>query len=208
MIIGITGTIGSGKSTVCQYLREQYYTVLDADAISRQLMQVHEKGYVQVVSAFGEGILLPNQEINRPALAHLIFHDQTAKKQLEAILHPLIYDQLHKQTRTMKEKRGDDSLIFWEIPLLFETNFHSECDVTVVVVAREEDIIRRVMTRSQLTEDEVLVRLRAQMPRIEKEVLANHVLVNEGTLEELWKQVDELIHKLKNMQSTGIADMI
>lgn len=194
MIIGVTGSIGSGKSTVCRYLKERGFALVDADQISHALMAVDEVGYTTVVEAFGTAILHQDRQLNRSALAAIVFQDSARRRQLEEILHPLIRQRMLKETKLHLQNH---ELVFWEVPLLFETDFHKDCDRTVCVIAPQEQVIERVMMRSNLRKEDVIARLQAQMSTDWKQKLADYVIVNNGSKHQLFDKVDELLETLK-----------
>lgn len=192
MIVGITGSIGSGKSTVCHILKKSGYPVLSADEIAKQLMEPGNAGYQAVVKTFPAAILNQDGSVDRHRLANLIFQNQNYKSMLEAILHPLVKDEMFHQSIAYE-------LVFWEVPLLFETDFHKYCDKTLCVISEEATLIQRVMQRSGLTNRQVEERLQAQMSQQQKQEMADYIIKNNGTMEELQEAVDAWL-KLLLMQ--------
>lgn len=182
MIVGITGSIGSGKSTVSQILRDAGYLVLDADKISRQLMEPGQSGYQTVVKEFPASLIQQDGLIDRQELANLIFRYPEEKQRLEQILHPMVKNELQRQSEGHK-------LVFWEVPLLFESGFDHVCDRTLCVIAKEKLLVERVMHRSQLTQKQVEERLQTQFSQHKKMQLADDTIFNDGTLEELIEAV-------------------
>ncbi len=182
MIVGITGSIGSGKSTVSQILRDAGYLVLNADEISRQLMEPGQPGYLAVAKEFPSSLIQQNGLIDRQALANLIFRHPNEKQRLEQILHPMVKNELQRQSEGQK-------LVFWEVPLLFESGFDHVCDRTLCVVAEDKLLIERVMQRSLLTQKQVEERLQTQFSQHTKMQLADDTIANDETLEDLKEAV-------------------
>ncbi|MGL4484052.1 MAG: dephospho-CoA kinase, partial [Anaerovoracaceae bacterium] len=132
-IIGITGGIGSGKSTVSNYLIGKGYAVIDADKISKELMQKGEEGYKQVLEAFGEEILEEDGKIDRLLLAKKVFRNEESKKKLNEITHPLVIAEINRQVKELEinanlSRQGENKLCFVDIPLLFEIGFENKVD--------------------------------------------------------------------------------
>ena len=189
MIIGVTGTIGSGKSTVCSILREHGYEVIDADKIHHQLMEIGNVIYTDVVKHFGEEILNDDKTINRAYLRSVILNDKNKKTELENISFSHILSK-------MKELSLNKETIFWEVPLLFEAGWDKFVDVSIVVVANEQTIIERVMKRSNLSAEEVQKFINAQMPVNEKIKNANYILENDTNMIELTRKVLNLVKQI------------
>ncbi len=188
MIIGITGTIGSGKSSVCSLIRDEGYLVLDADAINHELMKQDKPLYKEIVAAFGNSILDERKEIDRSKLREIVFSNEAKKHKLEELSHKEIL-------KTLKE-RSVQPITFWEIPLLFEVGWNQYVDVSVLVHAYDDVLIERVMKRSGLSEDEVRTIIQKQMSSEEKIKLADYVVTNNGDMVELKSNVRELLEKI------------
>ena len=189
MIIGVTGTIGSGKSTVCNILRNQGYEVIDADAIHHELMEVGNVIYNDVVAAFGDEILNVDKTINRAILRNIIFNSKSKKEELENISFSHILSK-------MRELSEGKNLIFWEVPLLFEAGWDKFVDTSILVVADETTIVERVMRRSNLSAEEVYKFINAQMSVNDKIKKANYVLENDTDMIELTRRVTDLVNKI------------
>ena len=189
MIIGVTGTIGSGKSTVCNIIREQGYEVLDADKIHHQLMEIGNIVYNEIVNHFGEEVLNEDKTINRSYLRNIILNDNKKKEELESISFSNILAR-------MKSLSEGKKLIFWEVPLLFEAGWDKYVDSSIVVVADEDAIIKRVISRSNLSVEEIRKFINAQMLVDEKIKKANYVLENNTNMIELTKRVVDLLKQI------------
>jgi len=193
VVVGITGGIGTGKSSVLAILKQKGYTVLDCDKISHQVLQDKrlKQGYHKIVEIFGEDILDSKQNIDRKKLGAKVFNNKENKKILEDILHPIIKERL------LKEIAKYDGIVFAEIPLLFETDFKDLCDKTVLVYADFDSQIYRVMKRDGLDFPTAIARIREQMPIDDKVALADLIVDNRYQEYDLTWQVDLLLKALK-----------
>lgn len=190
-IIGLTGGIASGKSTVSSLLKEKGFTVIDADVAARIVVQPGEEAYKKIVETFGKDILLENGEINRPKLGDLVFRDEQKRLQLNAIVHPAV----RKQMLLEKEQaiRNGKQTIFLDIPLLFESGLTWMVDKTIVVYVDENIQLQRLMKRNGLDKEAAEIRISAQMPLEEKASKADAVINNNGTIAETKKQLEQII---------------
>ncbi|EHL73116.1 MULTISPECIES: dephospho-CoA kinase [Bacillus] len=190
-IIGLTGGIASGKSTVSSLLKEKGFTVIDADVAARIVVQPGEEAYKKIVETFGKDILLENGEINRPKLGDLVFRDEQKRLQLNAIVHPAV----RKQMLLEKEQaiRNGKQTIFLDIPLLFESGLTWMVDKTIVVYVDENIQLQRLMKRNGLDKEAAEIRISAQMPLEEKASKADAVINNNGTITETKKQLEHII---------------
>lgn len=190
-IIGLTGGIASGKSTVSSLLKEKGFTVIDADVAARIVVQPGEDAYKKIVETFGKDILLENGEINRPKLGDLVFRDEQKRLQLNAIVHPAV----RKQMLLEKEQaiRNGKQTIFLDIPLLFESGLTWMVDKTIVVYVDENIQLQRLMKRNGLDKEAAEIRISAQMPLEEKASKADAVINNNGTITETKKQLEHII---------------
>jgi len=187
IIIGLTGNIGSGKSTVAALLREMGYPVLDADLLAER---ARERKKAELKALFPEAFR--GEELDRRQLAQVVFQDPQKLRALEALLHPEVRRLLAEELSGIEAP-----LVFVEIPLLFEKGWEGRLDGVVLVAAPLEERLRRVMARSGLSREEVLARERAQMPEEEKRRRATWVLENRGSLEELRGQVRAVLREVQ-----------
>ena len=193
--LGLTGGIGSGKTTVAQMLAARGAAVIDADAISRALTASHGAALPAIATQFGTHVIGPDGALNRSAMRQMIFADPAARRRLEAILHPLVEQALEEQTReaAMRSVR----CVVFDIPLLIENfaRWQSRIDALLVVDCPEEVQITRVMARSQLSREEVMYILSAQASRAQRLAMANFVITNDAgtTLQALEKQLEALL---------------
>ncbi|MBQ9008588.1 MAG: dephospho-CoA kinase [Clostridia bacterium] len=190
MRIGITGSIACGKSTVAGYLRSLGYCVVDADAVSRELTAENGRAIPAVRETFPECVH-PDGTLNRKALGARVFHDPLAKKQLEHILHPMIFEEIDRQ---MDAAGG--VLVFADIPLLFECGMEGRFDEVWVVTLDPSLQMKRLMERDHLSEEEARARIDSQMPQQEKAARATRCISTDGTTEETRVQVDEILSSL------------
>ena len=193
-VIGVTGGIATGKTTVSNIIRELGYLVIDSDKISHQILQDKRSkdGYKKIVSEFGTDILESDGSISRKKLGDKVFNDNVSRKKLEDILHPLIKKRIIELI-----DKSNDELIFVEVPLLFETDFYKLVDKTLLVYVDLDNQIWRLMKRNNIDFPTALKRIYMQMPIQEKLDLADYVIDNchgEGDLK--W-QVTQLLNMIK-----------
>ncbi|MCD6363641.1 MAG: dephospho-CoA kinase [Synergistetes bacterium] len=193
MIIGLTGGLGCGKSEVARILKKRGLKVISADDIAHSLL---EENFVKsrIRDIFGEIVFTPNGEVDRKKLAGIVFSDEERLRKLNSILHPLIRRVINAEIAKAREK-GEDLVV--EIPLLLESKGAYDVDVIVVVSAPLDKVIKRLKEKKGWSKEEIKRRLSKQMPLEQKERLADHVIKNDGTLEDLEEKVDALLEKLR-----------
>ncbi|MDY6051112.1 MAG: dephospho-CoA kinase [Rothia sp. (in: high G+C Gram-positive bacteria)] len=187
--IGLTGGIGSGKSTVAKMLVECGAVLIDADAISRQLMEPGQPVLAATVRAFGEGILLPTGELDRAALASLVFSDEQARAQLNAIVHPAVRAEAQRQRQLAVQEHGPGVVIVEDIPLLVETGQASEFDGVMVVQVDPQERLRRLVQGRGMSEADARARMQAQASDAQRRAVATWVIDNSGGMERTAAQV-------------------
>ena len=185
-VIALTGGIGAGKSTVAQFFSELGANVVDADQLARIAIERGSEGFDEVVARFGESVLL-NGDINRKALAEIVFSDASAKRDLEGIIHPRV-QKLFAQALTDNEPTTN---LVYEIPLLVETNAAGMFDFIVTVEASENIRVERLLSRGMLISD-IKARLANQAPSQARIDVADAVIVNDGDEDHLLRQVENL----------------
>ncbi|MGE7605183.1 dephospho-CoA kinase [Peribacillus frigoritolerans] len=190
-IIGITGGIASGKSTVSLYLQELGFTIVDADLASRAVVEPGEEAYHQVVKAFGEDILLTDGNIDRVKLGSIIFNDQEKRLLLNGIMHPAVRNWMRVKTEVALSS-GEET-VFMDIPLLFESKLTFMVDKTLLIYVDEQVQLQRLMNRNGLSEKEALARINSQMPLADKKALADAVIDNNGDINETKRQVKAIL---------------
>ena len=193
-IIGLTGGIASGKSTVATELRKQNVPVFDADEVSRNAVAKGSKGLALVAEAFGADYLTSDGEMDRAKISQLVFSDKEALKTLEGILHKIVWDEAEAFLAEAREQKA--KLAVLDVPLLIETKWHERVDLVWLVAVSKEQQIKRAMIRSGMTEEEVKARIAAQMSLEDKKKFADVVLDNSGALEETMAQVHAELAKL------------
>jgi len=193
-VIGLTGGIASGKSTVATELRKQNVPVFDADEVSRNAVAKGSKGLALVAEAFGAKYLTADGEMDRAKISQLVFSDKEALKTLEGILHKIVWDEAEAFLAEAREQKA--KLAVLDVPLLIETKWHERVDLVWLVAVSKEQQIKRAMIRSGMTEEEVKARIAAQMSLEDKKKFADVVLDNSGALEETLAQVHAEMAKL------------
>lgn len=190
--IGLTGGIGSGKSTVTAMFAELGAVIIDADAISRALMEPGQAVLEQTVAEFGQGILGESGELNRAALASIIFADESARERLNAIVHPAVRAESQRIADEALRECGQESVIIEDIPLLTETGQAHRFDAVVVVFAREEVRLHRLVHDRGMDADDVRARIKAQASDDERAEIATWTVDNSDTLENTQQQVQKI----------------
>lgn len=195
LVLGLTGGIASGKSTADAFFKKQQLPIIDSDLIAHDILNVGEAGYHQVVQQFGRNFLNPDQTINRHQLGEVVFSDPKQLSILNKITHPLIFQII--QTKITQNKQAGEQLVILDAPVLFESGAQKYCDKTLLITVPEEMQIKRLMARDGLTRKAALNRINSQMPLAKKVKLADYVITNTGTIEELEAQLAQLLFKLK-----------
>jgi dephospho-CoA kinase len=184
--VALTGGIGSGKSLVGEYLEELGAVVIDSDELARSVIERGSPGYEEVLAVFGDEILSEG-EIDRKKLAARVFSDEPARKQLEAIIHPRVRETAEKLTRNL----GADAIVVNQIPLLFETDGAKRFDYVITVECAEGIRVERLKDRG-MKEYEISKRMQAQASDEQRASIADFVLKNEGSIDQLQRAVQDL----------------
>ncbi|OKL38309.1 dephospho-CoA kinase [Domibacillus mangrovi] len=195
MIIGLTGGIASGKSTVSNLLKEKGFAIIDADIAARVVVEPGQPVLEKMIEVFGPGIRAADGALDRPALGKMVFYDEEKRKQLNEIIHPAVREWMmeQKEKAIMAGKKN----IFLDIPLLFESNLTWMVEKTLLVYVDPEIQLKRLMERNDYSEEEAKARIQSQMPIEEKRAWADDIINNNGTLEETKNQVDKWITRLR-----------
>lgn len=191
MIVGLTGGIATGKSTVSTYLRELGAYVVDADVWARRVVEPGSEGLQEIAAAFGDDVLLPDRSLNRKGLGEIIFGDGAARRQLNDITHPRIRQGMRQETLDYLKSHPDRPVV-WDVPLLFEGETHRLVDCTILVYVMPATQLQRLMTRDAIDEAAALARIQAQMPIDAKRALATYLIDNDGDLNKTREQVERL----------------
>jgi dephospho-CoA kinase len=193
-IIGVTGGIGSGKSTVSSFLKEMGAVVIDADLLSHKVTKAGNPAHRKIVEVFGQKILDSSKEINRKKIAEIVFNDKSLLKKLENIVHAEVTKCIRK-TLTELKKQGYKGLVVLDVPIPVKNGFLDTVDTVWVVWSPEETRIKRVMKRSGLSREEAVKRINSQFSQDEYIRLADVVIYNDQSLEELKSKVKNLVLK-------------
>jgi dephospho-CoA kinase len=183
--IGLTGGIGSGKSTVSRLLVQRGAVLVDADVLAREVVAPGTPGLAAVVEAFGEGVVGADGSLDRPALAAVVFADPEARRRLDGIVHPLV----RRRAADLVAAAPGDAVVVQDVPLLVETGQAAAFDLVLVVEAAPEIRVARLVERG-LAEDDARARIAAQATDEQRRAVADVVIDNSGTLEQLTEQVD------------------
>ena len=191
LIIGLTGGIASGKSTVANMLRGKSIPIVDADVVAREVVEIGTDTYKKLVSEFGQEILNSDKTLNRPKLGSIIFQDQEKREKLNSIMHPSIRTSMKEKTQKYIEDGHE--VVVMDIPLLFESKLTHLVDKTLLVFVTEKTQLKRLMERNDLTEKEATDRIQSQMPLSEKVKLSHAVIDNNGSLTKTEQQLNEIL---------------
>lgn len=197
ILIGLTGGIASGKSTVIQYIRYQSYPVIDADKLGHRVLELGNPGYSKVVEKFGKGILNEDKTVNRLVLGGIVFADQSQLKALNEISHPIIAEMVMKEFESIvsEDSRG---IVFLEAALLIEANWYNMCHQIWVVTLDPAEATRRLQERDGLSESEARSRLESQLTPEERLAYAYVVLHNDGSRKDLFSQTQRALEELQS----------
>lgn len=189
-VIGLTGGIASGKSTVAKYLADNGFIIVDADIASRKAVEAGSSGLEEIRTVFGDGVIQEDGTLNRKALGEIIFQDKYQREKLNAIVHPRVRDIMEAEKEA---GLALDKPVVMDIPLLFENRLESTVDEVWVVYVPKEVQIERLMARNQLSLKEAESRVSSQLSIEEKKQKADKVIDNSGSLQSLYQQLELLI---------------
>ena len=194
-IIGLTGGIASGKSTVSNWLISQGYPVVDADIAARKVVEPGMPALREITEAFGRDILLEDGTLDRKKLGAIIFSDEEKRQTLNAIVHPAVREWMRQETDHAFSEGA--SVVIMDIPLLFESKLTHMVEETVLVYVSMETQLKRLMDRDGYSEADALARIHAQMPIDDKRKLADYIIDNNGPVSETIEQVKEIMKQFK-----------
>ena len=194
-LVGLTGGIASGKSTVAEILERQGAAIINADVLAREVVEPGHQAWTEIVNTFGTAVLQPDRTLDRQKLRAIIFDDADARKKLESIIHPQV--RALAEQRIREHAAAGYAVIVYEVPLLFEGNLQ-EWLRPVILVACDVDTQRnRLQSRDNLSAAQAQKHIDAQMSLEEKRRLADYVIENNGSLEDLERQVQAVLEKIK-----------
>lgn len=192
-IIGLTGGIASGKSTVSKMFQKRGIPVVDADQIAREVVETGKEPYEKIVEAFGRKILNEDGSINREKLGSIVFQQKSKRELLNSIVHPAVRKEMKKKQEQFV-MQGAKAVVL-DIPLLFESDLTHLVDKIIVVYVNENTQLQRLMKRNHLSKEEALARINAQMPLKEKIKMADEVIDNEGDFNDTERQLEKILQK-------------
>jgi dephospho-CoA kinase len=200
LLVGLTGGIGSGKSTVGHLLAERGAVLIEADALAREAIEPGTPGFERVVDAFGSGVVAADGGLDRARLARIVFDDADRRRALEAIVHPEVARRFAEE---VERHRSTDRVVVYAVPLLVERGMAPAFDVVITVAAPEGTRVARVSSERGLEPDEVRARMRAQVGDEERAAVADLVIDNDGGLDDLSRAVDATWEALVDRTADG-----
>ena len=198
MLVGLTGGVATGKSTVAKMFKQCGAVVIDADELARDVVQPGKPAWREIVNVFGKTVLNPDRTLNRRVLGAIVFNNRSKLRRLERIIHPRVEREQARLTRQAARK-DPKAVVIYDVPLLFEAGVDTRVSTIIVVTADRETQIARLKKRNGLSRAEAIRRIRSQMPLAKKIQRADHVL--QGTLPRpsLRRQVDQLFQHLHRL---------
>ena len=200
ILIGLTGNIGSGKSTVAQMLSERGATIIDADVLARRAVELGTPGYDKIVARWGADVVAPDGHLDRAALRRIVFADHQQLEELNAIVHPEV-ERLRTRLVDQARRRGD-RIVVCDIPLLFERHMTDRFDRIILVDAHRAVRLDRLVKDRELQETEAMDMIAAQMPAELKRARADFIIENDGTLTQLERRVQDVWNVLLHDTAT------
>ena len=202
ILVGLTGGIGSGKSTVAEMFRDEGVYVIDFDYLARVVVKPGGDTWKEIIDYFGSEILSSDRTINRSKLAEIVFSDEKSRKVLEGFIHPRIFEKRDIMLKDIQEY-DPNAIVIIDVPLLFELNLNKEFDKIILVYVSRDVQIGRAIKRDGLSKGEVEKRLNAQITIDRKKLLSDYVINNEGSLKNTKDQVKKVIEELKKLKKRG-----
>lgn len=199
MRVGLTGGVASGKSTVAAMLAELGAVVIDADVLAREVVERGTPGLAQVVEAFGPEVLTPEGDLDRPKVGSIVFADEAKRRQLEQIVHPLVFERYAEA----EAAAPPDAIVVHDIPLLVESGRAEEFDAVLVVDVPTEVQVERMLRDRGWTREDAEGRIAAQATREQRRAVATHLIDNTGTREDLRQRVTEVFDELRARAAQG-----
>jgi len=199
LLVGLTGGMGSGKSLAAKFFAEQGAHIIDADQISRDLVRPGQPALKEIVDVFGEDILDPSGNLDREALAKIIFEDTEKKSILEAILHPKVLARERENYLSISTS-NPSAIVIVDAALLIESGNYKNVDKVIVVQSKEEEQVQRILSRGSQSYDQAIARIKNQMSFEDKSKYADYILDNQSKPEDLRQKVHEIYAKLLKTQ--------
>jgi dephospho-CoA kinase len=200
LVVGLTGGIASGKSTVSSFLREAGIPVICADELARKAVERGSPGLEQIRRVFGDEVLDEDGNLDRKVVGTIVFDDEAKRKALESIIHPRVAEEEQRILREL-EVQGN-SIAVVDVPLLYETGWQNHFDLVVVVYVPRNDQEERLMSRDRISREEAVARIGAQMPIQKKKEIADRIVDNTGDLAHTYAQVQRLVEELRTLALT------
>ena len=200
LVVGLTGGVASGKTTVSRILQQEGACLIDADLIARELVQPHTPIWSELIRAFGKEIVEKDESINRRALAARVFSNPQKREQLEKILHPQIAREIDRRIEEIR-KKDPEAVVVVDAALLVETGTYRRMDRLIVVTATEAQQVERLGNRTGAAPKEALGIICSQIPLAEKLKVADFIIRNEGALEETIRRAKEIFRELRTIAS-------
>ena len=194
-LVGLTGGIASGKSTVAEILKRQGAAIINADVLAREVVEPGHQAWTEIVNTFGIAVLQPDRALDRQKLRAIIFDDPAARKKLESIIHPQV--RALAEQRIREHASAGYAVIVYEVPLLFEGNLQEWLRPVILVACDVDTQRKRLQSRDNLSPVQAQKHIEAQMSLEEKRRLADYVIENNGSLEDLERQVQAVLEKIK-----------
>jgi len=195
--VGITGGIGSGKSTVTNMLIEKHFSIIDADIVAREIFKINPEVLIQIKEEFGNEFFDKEGNLKRKEFGNYIFKSDTLRKKLDRIMMPFIISEINHRIKAFE--KDNCKLCFLDAPTLIENNLHASMDVTILVWVKSDVQIQRIMQRDALTLEAAMDRVRAQMPIDEKKKFADFIIDNGESIENTKLQLDCIITELERL---------
>lgn len=192
--VGITGSIGTGKSTVSTIIRNLGYPVLDADKIAQEQLKKNSVGYEEIIKIFGSGILDSENEIDRKKLSAKVFGNPEILKKLENIVHPLVQKEVEGQKAKLVQQ--GNRVAFYDVPLLFEKKLQDRFDEIILVACDPQKQLERIRKRNKWSDEEIQKRIQSQIPLGDKIKMSRHIIYNNFDLETLQKNTTNLVNEI------------
>lgn len=189
-IVGITGSIASGKSEVSNYMSLKSYNIIDADFISRDITKKGNLGYKAIIDEFSKDILDENKHIDRKKLSKIVFDDKIMLEKLNSLLHPIILKKIDEQI----EKYKNDKIVFLDAPLLFETGLFKKCDKIILIHCNEKTQIQRLMQRDGIDSKKAKQIIQSQLSVSKKKKKSDYIIENNESIQDLYFKIDNILN--------------